>query len=165
VYASRAKLSSTKKYQWLCIHIFKNSTYSNTKAIFFFFLHSISAWLGLLLEWHHQMIVCILWEHTWRMAQQFTPVFLPGEFRGQGSLVCYSPWGCKESDTTERLNNNKWEQTPKWHFGINLLSVCICLYLHWVILWGKIYSSFLFTLNPKRNCPSNPLCPPFTSKV
>ena len=20
---------------------------------------------------------------------------------GQGSLVCYSPWGCKESDTTE----------------------------------------------------------------
>ena len=23
---------------------------------------------------------------------------------GQGSLVCYSPWGCKELDTTERLN-------------------------------------------------------------
>ena len=22
----------------------------------------------------------------------------------QGSLECYSPWGCKESDTTERLN-------------------------------------------------------------
>ena len=20
---------------------------------------------------------------------------------GQGSLVCFSPWGCKESDTTE----------------------------------------------------------------
>ena len=25
---------------------------------------------------------------------------------GQGSLVCFSPWGCKESDTTEQLNNN-----------------------------------------------------------
>ena len=25
---------------------------------------------------------------------------------GQGSLACYSPWGCKESDMTERLNNN-----------------------------------------------------------
>ena len=25
---------------------------------------------------------------------------------GQGSLVCCSPWGCKESDTTERLNTN-----------------------------------------------------------
>ena len=23
---------------------------------------------------------------------------------GQGGLVCCSPWGCKESDTTERLN-------------------------------------------------------------
>ena len=23
---------------------------------------------------------------------------------GQRSLVCFSPWGCKESDTTERLN-------------------------------------------------------------
>ena len=23
---------------------------------------------------------------------------------GQGSLVCYSPWGHKESDMTERLN-------------------------------------------------------------
>jgi len=23
---------------------------------------------------------------------------------GQGSLVCFGPWGCKESDTTEGLN-------------------------------------------------------------
>ena len=23
---------------------------------------------------------------------------------GQGSLMCCSPWGCKESDTTEQLN-------------------------------------------------------------
>ena len=23
---------------------------------------------------------------------------------GQGSLACCSPWGCKESDSTERLN-------------------------------------------------------------
>ena len=27
-----------------------------------------------------------------------TPVFLPGEFHGQRSLVAYAPWGCKESD-------------------------------------------------------------------
>ena len=26
---------------------------------------------------------------------------------GQGGLACCSPWGHKESDTTERLNNNK----------------------------------------------------------
>jgi len=28
-----------------------------------------------------------------------------GDSEGQGSLVCCSPWGHKESDTTEQLNN------------------------------------------------------------
>ena len=37
----------------------------------------------------------------WRRAQQPTPVFLPGEFHGQKSLVGYSPWGRKEWDMTE----------------------------------------------------------------
>ena len=36
-----------------------------------------------------------------------TPVFLPGKPHGQRSLVGYSPWGRKESDTTERLKNSK----------------------------------------------------------
>ena len=35
------------------------------------------------------------------MEWQPTPVFLPGEFQGQRSLVGCSPWGHKESDTTE----------------------------------------------------------------
>ena len=30
-----------------------------------------------------------------------TPVFLPEEFHGQRSLAGYSPWGRRESDTTE----------------------------------------------------------------
>ena len=29
------------------------------------------------------------------------PIFLPGEFQGQRSLAGYSPWGHKESDTTD----------------------------------------------------------------
>ena len=29
------------------------------------------------------------------------PVFLPGKFHGQRSLVGYTPWGCKESERTE----------------------------------------------------------------
>ena len=33
-----------------------------------------------------------------------TPVFLPGEFHGQRSLVGCNPWGPKESDTTKQLN-------------------------------------------------------------
>ena len=31
---------------------------------------------------------------------------IPGDGEGQGNLVCCSPRGCKESDTTEQLNNN-----------------------------------------------------------
>ena len=33
-------------------------------------------------------------------------VFLPGESHGQRSLVGYSPWGCIELDTTERLSSS-----------------------------------------------------------
>ena len=40
----------------------------------------------------------------WRRAWQPTPVFLPGESRGQRSLAGYSPWGQKELDTTEWLS-------------------------------------------------------------
>ena len=36
---------------------------------------------------------------------QPTPVFLPGEFYGQRSLVGYSPWGHKESDMAEWLTH------------------------------------------------------------
>ena len=41
---------------------------------------------------------------SWRRKWQPTPVFLPGESHGWSSLVGYSPWGRKESDTTERLH-------------------------------------------------------------
>ena len=42
----------------------------------------------------------------WRRKWQITPVFLPGESHGQRSLAGYSPWGCKESDMTEQLNDD-----------------------------------------------------------
>ena len=41
---------------------------------------------------------------------------IPGENDGQASLVCCSPWGHKELDTTERMNNNK---TPDYHIPLN----------------------------------------------
>ena len=41
--------------------------------------------------WHHQLD-----GHEFEQA--------PGVGNGQGSLVCCSPWGCKELDTTKRLN-------------------------------------------------------------
>ena len=36
----------------------------------------------------------------------------PGVGDGQRGLACCSPWGCKESDTTEQLNNSK-----NWRMG------------------------------------------------
>ena len=44
---------------------------------------------------------------NWRRKRQPTPVFLPGEFQGQRSLVRYGPWGHKESDRTEQTSNNE----------------------------------------------------------
>ena len=41
--------------------------------------------------WHHQLD-----GHEFEQAL--------GVGNGHGSVICYSPWGCKESDTTERLN-------------------------------------------------------------
>ena len=43
----------------------------------------------------------------WRRAWQPTPVFLPGVFHGQRSLVGYSSWGHKELDTTEATLHTK----------------------------------------------------------
>ena len=43
--------------------------------------------------WHHQLN-----GHEFEQA--------PGDDEGQRNLVCCSPWGLKESDKTERLNND-----------------------------------------------------------
>ena len=43
--------------------------------------------------WHHQ--------HN---GHEFEHIV--GDREGQGNLVCCSPWGCKEMDTTEQLNGN-----------------------------------------------------------
>ena len=44
--------------------------------------------------WHHRLD-----EHEYEQA--------PGVGDGKGGLACYSPWGRKESDTTERLNRTE----------------------------------------------------------
>ena len=66
-----------------------------------------------MVKWHHQLN-----GHEFEQA--------PGDGEGQGSLVFCSPWGCKESDTTERLDNNN----PCQHllllflmFHVNLVAV------------------------------------------
>ena len=48
--------------------------------------------------WHHQLD-----------GHEFEQTLRDSE--GQGGLMCCSPWGCKELDTTERLNNNMLHAT------------------------------------------------------
>ena len=45
--------------------------------------------------------------HHWLSGHEFEQT--PGVGDGQGSLECYSPWGCKESDMTEGLNWTNWK--------------------------------------------------------
>ena len=59
----------------------------------------------------------VVWYH-WLDGHEFEQPLGDGE--GQGSLACCSPWGCKESDMTEQLNNKcvsqRHKQQPFWIF-------------------------------------------------
>ena len=47
-----------------------------------------------------------------------------GDSEEQGSLACHSPWGLKESDITEPLNNNKTYQVLTI-MAYTALSICM----------------------------------------
>ena len=80
----------------------------------------------------------------WRRKWQSTPGLLSGKSHGQRSLVGYSPWGRKESDTTERLRfTSLWfpsyiidpldySYLPLFPVGISSLKVMsfLALYFH-----------------------------------
>ena len=73
--------------------------------------------------------------HHWLDGREFEQA--PGVGDGQGSLACYSPWGLKESDTTEQLN---WTE----------LNVASTYLISWLFLfmasdsYFSHYSNFLF---------------------
>ena len=58
--------------------------------------------------WHHQLD-----GHEFEQA--------PGVGDRQGSLACCSPWDCKQSDTTQQLNNStgKTQQRRMFSVAIN----------------------------------------------
>ena len=70
------------------------------------------------------------WFNPWvgkiprRRKWQSIPVLLPGKSHGQRSLVGYSPWGLKESDTTEPLHFHftmaKWYLSQEYKAGFNI---------------------------------------------
>ena len=65
--------------------------------------------------WVHLWVGKIRWRRKW----QPTLVFLAGESRGQRSLVGHSPWGHKESHTTERQNmhTHRVHYVKRWAGG------------------------------------------------
>ena len=75
------------------------------------YVHTLYVGLPLWLSWWRIHLQCgrpgfdpWVGKIPWRRKWQSTPGLLPGESHGQRSLVGYSPWGLKESDTTERLH-------------------------------------------------------------
>ena len=67
--------------------------------------------------------------HHWLNGQEFEQTL--GETEGQGSLVCCSPWSCKEWDTTEPLNNkNNWRSS-----GSHLPTWGVCGFDSWSGSW------------------------------
>ena len=68
------------------------------------------------------------WRRTWHP----TPVFLPGESHRQRSLVDCSPWGRKESDTTEATQHAHTPQSSSPFLLVTTIlssiSVSLCLF-------------------------------------
>ena len=100
--------------------------------------HAFDSWVG---------------KTPWRRKWLPTLVFLPGKFRGQGSLVGHSSWVHRESDTTENAGTHiPAGNALKSCFDIveNFFSVIIvCIwcgaitYLSWFIMFASL-SSFNF---------------------
>ena len=80
----------------------------------------------------------------WRRKLKHTPVFLPGKSNGQRSLAGYSPWGWKELDMTERLNNNNKVTLASNRFaqGVEQKKTLLCFNCTtktpWETIWSRI---------------------------
>ena len=86
-----------------------------------------------------------IWKIPWRRERLHTPVFWPEEFHG-----LYSPWGCKESDTTEQISlsflSSFGLRIHQFYLQKNLiLSFMIFLSLFFSLLFS-LFPYFLFCL-------------------
>ena len=78
------------------------------------------------------------WEIPWRRKWQPTPAFLLGESHGQRHLAGYSPWGRKESNTTEQLHvHHRWQLI--WFFPVAIFGLDLSKFLQ-----TGVYKAALF---------------------
>ena len=71
-------------------------------------------------------------EHPWRRKWQPTPVFLPGKFNGQRSLVGYSSWGCRESDRADHAHTTP--PSPPSGLLLFLIRLSLCRDYFWNLI-------------------------------
>jgi len=82
--------------------------------------------------------------HHWLDGHEFE--WTPGVGDGQGGLACCDSWGCKESDTTERLSWTELNWT-RWTSGMHS-TLIVCIFLHISILsYRKNKKSLTLTLS------------------
>ena len=77
----------------------------------------------------------------WRRKWQPIPVLLPGKSHGWRSLAGYSPWGRKDSDTTERLHFTSLHLAHHLHQGTDFTTGYFCCNF---ILIIKYFSKAVF---------------------
>ena len=70
--------------------------------------------------WHHRLNGC---ESEWT----------PGDGDGQGGLACCDSWGCKELDTTERLNWN-------WNWDVESNAWITAIFQSWIVSLNNCFS-------------------------
>ena len=79
-----------------------------------------------------QYLVNIIYRCYWRRQWQPTPVFLPGESQGRGSLVGCRLWGCTQSDMTEATQQQQQQQ-------LQMLYLFLLLFLLFPLLFQLIH--------------------------
>ena len=84
-------------------------------------------------------MISIPWSRKW----QPTPVFLPGKSPGRRSLVGYSPWRHKESDTTEHHHHYHHLHLMGLKAWFWILDMAL---LSWTLTYG-VYDSLLVSIS------------------
>ena len=93
----------------------------------------------------------------WRRKWQPTPVFLPGESQGRGSLVDCRLWGRTESDTTE-VTQQQQQQDKLRNFYYQLLLTPWGTVSDWVASTINIYFTQSWRPgNPRLGCQDGPV--------
>ena len=100
----------------------------------------------------------------WRRKWHSTPALLPGKSHGRRSLIGYSPWGCKESDTTEQLQFNSIHPS-KTSLAQETSSQQSPFFTTWPVFWFFLFKPSLpFTTCMTWPCWSDLSLPIFSSR-